>query len=124
MNRVAKIITALQALLLAPLGAAKASEAPPPADLTESAAWQAAVLDGTPEALQRFITHFPEGDRMGDAFGLIVQSEVETAKSAVQAAGAVQLSEAGLEVLEQNFDLGTGRKLEDQNQDDRGLTPY
>ena len=124
MNRVAKVITALQALLIAPLGAAKAGDAPIPSKYTEAAAWQAALSSGTPEALQQFISRFPQGDHLGDAFGLIVQSEVETARSDASAAGAVQLSEAGLEVLEHDFDQGVGRTLEDQNQDIRGLNPY
>lgn len=125
MNRVAKFITALQALLIAPLGAAGAGDAPTPSELSEAAAWQAALSSGTPEALQRFISRFPQGDHLNDAFGLIVESEVQAANSdAASRATAVQLSEAGLEVLERDFDLGVGRTLENQNEDNRGLTPY
>lgn len=125
MNRVAKFITALQALLIAPLGAAGAGDAPTPSEPSEAAAWQAALSSGTPEALQRFISRFPQGDHLNDAFGLIVESEVQAANSdAASRATAVQLSEAGLEVLERDFDLGVGRTLENQNEDNRGLTPY
>lgn len=122
MNRIAKFITALQALLIAPLGAAKAGNPALPSELTEAAAWQTAHSSGTPEALQQFISNFPRGEHLSEAFALIVQSEVEAAGSEASAAGAVQLSEAGLEVLEHDFDLGVGRKPE--NQDTRGLTPY
>lgn len=123
MNRVAKFITALQALLIAPLGAAGAGDAPTPSELSEAAAWQAALSSGTPEALQQFISHFPQGDHLSEAFGLIVQGELEAARSDAGAA-AVQLSEAGLEVLEHDFDLGADRKLDNQNENTRGLTPY
>ncbi len=125
MKRIAKFITAIQALLLAPLGAAKPSDAAMPSHFTETAAWESAVSRGTPEALQRYISHFPQGERSGEAFGLIVQAEVEAAKSAAdQAATELQLSEARSEIIERNFDRGVVRKNESQNEDSRGLTPY
>ena len=125
MKRIAKFVTAIQALLLAPLAAAKPSEAATPSEFTETAAWEAAVSAGTPEALQQFISHFPQGERLGEAFGLIVQGEVEAAKSlADRAAADLQLSEARPEVLEHDFDRGVGRKNEIQNEDGRGLNPY
>jgi hypothetical protein len=125
MKRIAKFITAIQALLLAPLGAVKPSHAATPSDLTETAAWEAAVSTGSPEALQQFISHFPQGERLSEAFGLIVQVEVEAAKSATgRAATDLQLSEARPEILERNFDRGVGRKYENQNEDNRGLNPY
>lgn len=123
MKRIAKFVTAIQALLLAPLGAAKPSDAATPPDFTETAAWESAVTAGTPEALQQFISHFPQGERLSDAFELIVQGEVEAAKSlAERAATDLQLSEARPEHLEHDFDLGAGRK--NQNEDNRGLYPY
>jgi len=125
MKRIAKFMTAIQALLLAPLGTATPSDAATPSDFTETSAWEAAVSSGTPEALQQFISHFPQGERLGDAFELIVHAEVEAAKSdADRAATDLQLSEARPEVLERNFDLGAGRKIESLNEDSRGLNPY
>ncbi len=125
MKRIAKFVTALQALLLAPLGAAKPSDAATPSDFTEPAAWEAAVSTGTPDALQQFISHFPHGERLGEAFGLIVHAELEAAKTdADRAATDLQLSEARPEVLEQDFDRGVGRKYENLNEDNRGLNPY
>ena len=124
MNRIAKFITALQALLIAPLGAAKAGDPVAPSEHTEAAAWQTALSSGTPEALQQFITHFPQGEHLSEAFALIVQSEVETAGSEAGAARAVQLAEAGLEVLEREFDPGTLQTPAPQNESDRGLAPY
>lgn len=118
MKRLAKFITALQALLLAPLGAAKAGDVATPSDFTETAAWEAALSTGTPEALQQFIAHYPQGERLGDAFGLIVQGEVD------RAATDLQLSEAPQEVLEHEFDRGVIGKNLNPNEDNRGLTPY
>ena len=125
MKRLAKFITAVQALLLAPLGAAKAGDAATPSDFTETAAWEAALTTGTPEALQQFIAHFPQGERLGEAFGLIVQGEVAAAQSDVdRVATDLQLSEALLEVLEHDFDRGVIRKDQNPNEDNRGLNPY
>lgn len=124
MNRVAKIAAALQALLIAPLGAAKADVAATPTERTEAAAWQAALSSGSPEALQQFISRFPNGNHLGEAFGLIVQSEVETAGAEAIAARAVQLADAGLEVLEREFEPGAVQTPSPQNESDRGLAPY
>jgi len=125
MKRLAKFITALQALLLAPLGAAKAGDVATPSDFAETSAWEAARSTGTPEALQQFIAHYPQGERLGDAFGLIVQGEVAAAQSDVhRAATDLQLSEALQEVLERDFDPGAGPKQENLSDDGRGLTPY
>lgn len=128
MKLIAKFVTAIQALLLAPLGAAKPGDAATLAEFTETAAWEAAVSTGTPEALQQFISHFPQGERLGEAFGLIVQSEIEAAKSVSEGTVAdLQLAEARRdppEVLEQDFDRGTGQKNENLNEDSRGLNPY
>ncbi len=122
MKWIAKFVTAIQALLLAPLAAATPSNAATPSDFTETSAWDAAVLSGTPEALQQFISHHPQGERLGEAFELIVHAEVEAAKSdANRAATDLQLSEAPSEILEQNFDRGAGRKIENLNEDSR---PY
>ncbi len=122
MKRIAKFVTAIQALLLAPLGVATPSDAATPSDFTETSAWDAAVSSGTPEALQQFISHYPQGERLGEAFELIVRAEVEAAKSdAHRAATDLQLSEARSEILEQNFDRGAGRKIENLNEDSR---PY
>ena len=123
MNRIAKLLTAVQALLLAPLGAAKAADVARPDDFNEATQWQAAISSGTPEALQRYISQFPQGERLGEAFELIVEGEIEAAKSEP----AVQLAEArrdALEVLEHDFDLGTIRPEQDPAQTERGLAPY
>ncbi len=118
MKRLAKFITAIQALLLAPLAAAKASDAATPSDFTETAAWEAALTTGTPEALQQFIAHFPQGEHLGEAFGLIVEGEVAAAQSDVdRVATDVQLSEALLEVLEHEFDRGVIRPDQNPNED-------
>ena len=101
MKRIAKLITALQALILAPLGAAKAGDTTPSENLTflsETAVWE-------------------------EAFERIVQSEVEAAQFEASAAGAVQLGETRPERLEQNFDLG-GKKIHSLNEDSRGLGLY
>ena len=123
MNRIAKFLTAVQALLLAPLGAAKSADAATPDSFTEAAQWQAAISSGTPEALQHYISQFPQGERLGEAFELIVEGEIEAAKSAADS--AVQLSEARRdpEVIEHDFDRGALRPGLDPNQDS-GLNPY
>lgn len=124
MNRIAKLLTAVQALLLAPLGAVKSADAARPDTFTEAAQWQAAISSGTPEALQQYISQFPQGERLGDAFELIVEGEIEAAKS--DTGGSVQLSEARRdrpEVLEHDFDRGSLRPNQDPNQDG-GLNPY
>ena len=123
MNRFAKLLTAVQALLLAPLGAAKSADAARPDDFTETAQWQAAISSGTPEALQQFISQFPQGERLGEAFELIVEGEIEAAKSEP----ALQLAEARrdkLEVLEHDFDRGAIRPEQDPTQTERDLAPY
>lgn len=101
MKRIAKFVTALQALVLAPLGAAKAADTAPSDNLTflnETAVWE-------------------------EAFERVVQSEVAAAQVEASAAGAVQLGEARPEKLEQNFELG-GRKIDSLNEDSRGLGLY
>lgn len=129
MKAIAKFVTAVQALLLAPMGAAKPVDAATPGDFTEAARWEAAISSGTPEALQQYISQFPHGERLGEAFELIVEGEIEAAKSdPVGHPADVQLSEArpeGLEVLEQDFDLGRGSpqdRLDDGG--GTGLNPY
>ena len=128
MNRIAKLLTAVQALLLAPMGVAKSADAARPDDFTEAAQWQAAISSGTPEDLQRFISQFPQGERLSEAFELIVEGEIEAAKSEPGGSlSAVQLAEARrdrLEVLEHDFDRGALRPEQDPNQDERGLAPY
>ena len=125
MKRIAKFVTAIQALLLAPLGAAKPSDATMPSDVSETAAWETAISSGTTEALQQFISYFPQGERLGDAFELIVQGEVEAAKSAAdRAATDLQLSEARPERLEHDFDRGVMRQDKSPSEDNRGLRPY
>lgn len=120
MKWIAKFVTAAQALLLAQFGAAKPGEAAMPSDVTEATKWAAAVSAGTPDALQQFISQFPDGERLGEAFELIVLSEIEAAKSASPVAvTGVQLSEARNErpeVLEHDFDLGVTKS--------DALTPY
>jgi len=128
MNRFAKLLTAVQALLLAPLGAAKSADAALPDDITEAAQWQAAIASGTPEALQQFISQFPQGERLGEAFELIVEGEIEAAKSdPAGSPGSLQLAAAGrdrLEVLEHDFDSGVVSQEQDPGQNERGLGPY
>jgi hypothetical protein len=128
MNLIAKLVTAAQALLLAQLGAVKSGDAATPSDLTEATEWDAAISAGTPEAFQQYISQFPRGERLGEAFELIVLSEIETAKSLSDAAVSdIQLSEArreDLEVLERNFDLGTRKTDESQSEESDRLGPY
>lgn len=128
MKWIAKIVTAAQAVLLAQFGAAKPGEAAMPSDVTEAATWAAAVTAGTPDALQQFISQFPDGERLGEAFELIVLSEIAAAKSASPgAAPGVQLSEARSErpeVLEHDFDLGVSKDDGALNEDSDFLTPY
>lgn len=128
MKWIAKLVTAAQAVLLAQLGAAKPGDAATPSHFTEAAEWDAAISAGTPEALQQFISHYPHGVRLGDAFELIVQSEIEAAMSRPEAAATgIQLSEArreGVELLEQDFDVGPAPKDDDSNEDGGPLGPY
>ena len=123
MNRIAKIVAAMQALLLAPIGAAKSADAAQSEALSEAARWHAAISSGSPEDLQRFITDFPQGERLGDAFEQIVEGEIAAAKS--DSAGAVQLAEARRdpELLEFDFDP---RVIwpDPEAQKDGGPTPY
>ena len=129
MEWMAKLVTAAQALLLAQFGAAKPSDAAMAPDLAEAAKWAAAVSAGTPDALQQYISQFPHGERLSDAFDLIVQNEIESAKSSLSAGAltGVQLSEARKEqpeLLERNFDLGTNKNTGTPNQGGESLTPY
>lgn len=121
MKWIAKIVTAAQAVLLAQFGAVKPGEAAAPSEMTEAAEWNAALSAGTPEALQRFISHYPHGPRLGEAFELIVQSEIDAA------ATGIQLSEArreGSEMLEHDFDVGPAPKDDHSNEDGGRLGPY
>lgn len=128
MKWIAKFVTAAQALLLAQVGAAKPGDAAMPSDVTEAAQWEAAISAGTPDALQQFISQFPDGERLGEAFELIVLSEIEAAKSG--SAGpvtGVQVSEARSErpeVLEHDFDLGVNKNDGALDEESGGLTPY
>ena len=128
MKLIAKVITAVQALLLAPMGAAKPGEAATPAEFNEAAGWEAATSVGTPEALQQFISRFPRGERLGEAFDLIVQNEIEAAgPGSADSPINVQLSEARrdrLEVLEHDFDRGSPAGGPSSNEDSGGPTPY
>ena len=128
MRWIAKLVTAAQAVLLAHSGAARAGDAGVPPDLAEADQWQAAVAAGTPEALQRYLSQFPRGERMGEAFELIVLSEIEAASAAAQgAAGHVQLSEGlgdSMEMLEHDFDVGPAQSNDEQNGEGESLGPY
>ena len=127
MKWIAKLMTAAQAVLLAHLGAAKPGDAATPPEPTEATEWQAAIATGTPEALQQFIKQHPRDSRLGEAFELIVLSEIAAAEAlADAAAGEVQLSEARQEpeMLEHNFDLGLGKKDQDQGGGSGRLGPY
>lgn len=128
MKWIAKLATAAQAVLLAQLGVARPADAAAPPQFTEAAGWQAAISSGTPEALQQFISHFPRGERTSEAFELIVVSEIATAQSLSKAtAAATQLAEArrqDLEMLEHDFDLGTGKKESSPAEDSERLGPY
>jgi hypothetical protein len=128
MKWIAKLVTAAQAVLLAQVGAARAADAAPPPDFSEADQWQAAVAAGTPEALQQYLSQYPRGERMGEAFELIVLSEIEAANSAaVVAAGDIQLSEARRdepERLEHDFDVSPTTNTLDQSGDGESLGPY
>ena len=127
MKLVAKVLTAMQALLLAPMGAAKANDAMTPGDANESAGWEAAMSEGTPEALQHFISRFPQGEHRGEAFELLVASEIESAVRSRQSLTGVQLAEARnerLEKLEQNFDRKQLNRDLNSDDESKGLTPY
>lgn len=127
MKWIAKIVTAAQAVLLAQFGAARAADAPPTLDFTEAAEWQAAVSAGTPEALQRYLSHNSTGERRSEAFELIVLSEIEAATPPAHGAPAeVQLSEARrdqMEMLEHDFEPGPA-KTDDAEGDGGRLGPY
>jgi hypothetical protein len=128
MKWIAKLVTAAQAVLLAQVGAARAADAAPSPDFNEADQWQAAVAAGTPEALQQYLSQYPRGERMGEAFELIVLSEIEAANSApVIAAGDIQLSEARRdepERLEHDFDVSPTTNTLDQSGDGESLGPY
>jgi len=128
MRWIAKLVTAAQAVLLAHSGAARAGDAATPPDFTETDRWQAAVAAGTPDALQQYLSQYPRGERMGEAFELIVLGEIEAAKSVSQgAAGDIQLSEARrdqLEMLEHDFDVGPAQRNQEQNGEGGSLGPY
>lgn len=128
MKWIAKLVTAAQAVLLAQAGATRAADAAPPADLTEADRWHAAIAAGTPDALQQYLSQYPRGERVGEAFELIVLSEIEAAKSATAvAAGDIQLSEARRdqpERLEHDFDVGPATNTLDQSGPGGSLGPY
>lgn len=128
MKWIAKLVTAAQAVLLAQVGATRAADAAPPPDLTEADRWQAAVAAGTPDALQQYLSQYPRGERMGEAFELIVQGEIEVAKSTLAAAaGDIQLSEARRdqpERIEHDFDVSPATNTLDQNGAGGSLGPY
>jgi hypothetical protein len=128
MKWIAKLVTAAQAVLLAQLGATRGADASPPHDLTEADQWQAAVAAGTPDALQQYLSQYPRGERMGEAFELIVLSEIEAANSApAVAAGDIQLSEARRdqpERLEHDFDVSPTTNTQDPSGGGGSLGPY
>ena len=125
MNRLAKFVMAMPALLLAPFGVAKPGNAAAPPLMGETAAWEAARSAGTPEALQAFIARYPQGRLLEDAFGLLVQGEIEAARSEARSAPSeIQIGQSEPEVLERNFDLGVSRRQENLGDDARGATPY
>ena len=126
MKWIAKLVTAAQAVLLAQVGAVRAADAAPPPGLSDDDQWQAAVAAGTPDALQQYLSQYPRGERMGEAFELIVLSEIEAATSAV-AAGDIQLSEARRdqpERLEHDFDITPTTNTQDQSGAGESLGPY
>jgi hypothetical protein len=98
MGRLLKCISVVQALLLLPFAISKPGDAAPSPDSPEKAAWEESVLIGTPVAFQQFISRFPQGDRIDDAFDMIIDSQVVAAQAlARRGALDVQLAQSATE---------------------------
>lgn len=68
-------LTGALALLLSPF-VSQAERAP---NVTEDAAWQRTAALQSPDAMQDFISHFPNSSRVADAFEMLVAAELAAA---------------------------------------------
>ena len=76
-----KFMSVAQALLLLPLVVSKHGDAALTPDSSEDAAWAQSVSIGTPQALQKFISQYPHSDKVDSAFDLMIEFQVESAKT-------------------------------------------
>ncbi len=92
----------VQGILLVSVGIFKPGIAVTQPDTTETLAWENAIYASTPDAMQQFISQFPQSDRLGDAFDLLVQGEIEMTRSVGgSAVRDVQLAQADFSAPEQ-----------------------
>lgn len=107
MGWIFKPFSVLRALLLLPLAISKPGDVSSAPDDPEDEAWAQSLSVGTPQALQEFISLYPDSSKVESAFDLIVEFQVETAKTkAWSQEFEVQVAQ-DREILEFDFDTDT-----------------